>query len=345
MSIKQALKSALKRWPALWTAYWRVKQQFKRAYMLRYFSYDIKHTYRAMFWPVGQLGYRPLAASLFFQYHKLEKGLVMPGPRRLFGLEPAQAVMEHLERWHAAGHSQSDSVYRGAMRTLHDYMSHLEAHGLDPAGQITPVVKTFLAGQPSTDVALSTPVPLAPILVNDSNSQAVFAGLVAGRRSVREFAEDDVPRSAIEQAIQLAQMSPSACNRQPCRVHALHDAQAKKQALQLQNGNRGFGHLAPWVLVITADETGFFDASERHQPYIDGGLFAMTLQYALTAQGLASCCLNWCTPPENDRRLHAALAIPDSERVMMLLAVGMPAADCRVPRSPRRDLKDVLRVV
>jgi nitroreductase len=341
MSLKSQLKAFLQSKPAVWNSYWRLKQELLRLWMLRFFLYDIANTYRAMYWVPGSRAYRTLCASLLFQYHKLEKGLVMPGPRRLFGVEPATAVIQHLERWHAAGHSRQDPVYLGALETLQAFHAHLQRHALDPKGQIEPRVGRFLAEHPLRRPDLVTPQPLANLQASDS-PYAAFRSLAQHRRSVREFLPDPVPEAVLAQAVALAQLSPSACNRQPCRVYALRDEAVKKAALALQNGNRGFGHLAPQVLIITADEAGFFDASERHQPYIDGGLFAMSLTLALSSQGVASCCLNWCVPPANDRAAHRLLNIPTSERIVMFMAIGHAPADCRVPQSPRRELGQVL---
>lgn len=341
MSFKSRVKASLQSRPAVWNAYWRLKQELLRLWMLRFFLYDIANTYRAMFWVPGSRSYRTLCASLLFQYHKLEKGLVMPGPRRLFGLEPAAAVIQHLERWHAAGHSRQDPIYLGALETLQAFHAHLQRHRLDPDGRIAPRVERFLAAHPARQPELATPRPLAA-LVTDGGAHAAFRSLAQRRRSVREFRPEPVPGELLAEAVALAQLAPSACNRQPCRVYPIRDEATRKAALALQNGNRGFGHLAPQVLVITADEAGFFDASERHQPYIDGGLFAMSLTLALTSLGVASCCLNWCVPPATDRAAHRLLGIPDSERIVMFMAIGFAPDDCHVPQSPRREPEQVL---
>jgi nitroreductase len=112
--------------------------------------------------------------------------------------------------------------------------------------------------------------------------------------------------------------------------------------ISLQNGNKGFGHLIPTLAVITSDSGAFFDASERHEPYIDGGLFSMTLMYALSAKGLATCCLNWCVSPDKDVALRNILPLADSEVVIMLMAIGYPEPDVLVPRSPRKPTANVL---
>ena len=340
--LKARLKQQLRAHPRLWGAYWQAKQQIRRLALLRYFWYDIRHTYRGMFWRHQHVQVRTLGAEMLFQYHKLEKGLVMPGKRRLFGLEPAHASMQLIQRWRAAGHDLQDPVYVGAVETLRAYQSRLRDNELDPKGIILPQVDVFLRSSGDGDAALATPQKLVKAMVSDLSPAATFRSLTEARRSVRSFLPEAVPHGVFEEAVRLAQLSPSACNRQPCRIYLVNDEERKRQLLALQNGNLGFGHLAPHVAIITADEECFFDASERHEPYIDGGLFSMSFILALRAQHVASCCLNWCVSPETDRRAHALFSLPQSQRIVMLMAIGYAPEECAVPRSPRRGLEQVL---
>lgn len=343
-SVKARLKQALQARPGLWRRYWRLKQEIKRVAMLRYFFYDIGHTYRAMFWPANQQARQALSAELLFQYHKLEKGLVMPGPRRLFGVEAAMAVMEAVDRWRAAGLDSRDTVFVGALVTLHAYRNRLSMAQLDSNGIILPHVERFLEriGAIDRESSLSTPQALPNESISGVSGNEAFRQLVNARRSVRDFLPNPVDRATIDEAVRIAQLSPSACNRQPCSVYLVSDEVKKRRLLALQNGNRGFGHLAPHIAIVTADERCFFDASERHEPYVDGGLFAMSFILSLRAHGVGSCCLNWCVAPKTDQVAHELLGVDTSRRIVMLIAFGYAPENCIVPRSPRRDLNEVL---
>jgi len=169
-----------------------------------------------------------------------------------------------------------------------------------------------------------------------------FPTLAKMRHSVRNFADQPVPDDAIASAIQVAQQSPSACNRQAWRVHVYTSPTAKADVLRVQNGNSGFGHLAARILVLTADTRSFVTSSERHQGYIDGGMFAMSLIYALEAQGIASCCLNLSTYCFQDLAVHRVCRIPASEALIMMLAIGYPPEQCRVARSARLPTESVI---
>ncbi|CAM3441265.1 nitroreductase family protein [Polaromonas hydrogenivorans] len=342
-SWKDSLKRALQAQPRLWSGYWRTKQQIRRVLLLRFFLYDIRHTLKAMYWGEGQADRVTLAARLLFNYHKLEKGMVMPGPRRMFGVEPALAVIILCRLWIATGRPRSDPVFIGAIETLAAYARRLQESALDLSGIVLPKVLAFLNEVPERSAQLITPQPLptsrVPGLGADGTS---FTELALARRSVREFQSEPVPANILTRAAEAAQLAPSACNRQPCRLLIVSTDEEKQALLAHQNGNRGFGHLAPQVAILTADEGCFFDASERHEPYIDGGLFAMNFILSLRDQGVGSCCLNWCVPPATDLAVHRLFNIPQSQRIIMLVAIGFEPPDCMVPRSPRRATSDVL---
>jgi len=338
MTIKKKIKQLLLRYPAIWESYQKAKGQVKRVLMLRYFLIDIFNVYRNMHWSLRNLSSIQLTSALLFQYHKIEKGLVMPGPKRFFGEEPVRIIINLLNLWKNKGLPLDDPVFLGALETLHAYHERLASESLDTENRIKSVLVKFLHSYPARYPRLSTPQQLG----NISGNALVFDQLALARRSVRSFSDEQVPYTFIENAVKLAQLSPSACNRQPCKVYLIDDQEKKRALLALQNGNRGFGHLIPSLAVITADSGAFFDASERHEPYIDGGLFSMSLMYALVSQGLATCCLNWCVPPSNDKALRKILNFPESELVIMFMAIGFPESNIIVPRSPRKDIGSVL---
>lgn len=339
--LKSRLKAYLQAKPKIWNVYWRVKQQLKRVFLLKYFLYDASGVYRSMFWAPSRHAVSALSSELLFQYHKLEKGLAMPGERRRFGVEPAMAVIALCRRWLEVGYLRSDPIFLGAIETLHGYVERLEQYGLDVDDVISSKVKSFLLEVVDRNPDLRTPV-LQPKPGGRTASFASFSDLAVARRSVRNFKSEPVASELLQRATCDAQLSPSACNRQPCRLRIVSDSTLKRSLLAHQNGNRGFGHLAPHIVVLTADETCFFDASERHEPYIDGGLFAMSFVLALRDLGVASCCLNWCVSPKTDQTVHGLLKIPQKERIIMLIAVGYESEECWVPRSPRRSMSEVL---
>lgn len=342
-SLKALIKKNIQAVPYLWKIYWGTKQQlFRIVILLRGYFYDIRCTYRSMFWSPQQHEIRSICAELIFQYHKLEKGLVMPGEPRLFGLEPAYATMHIIERHQEDIKTADEYLYNAAIATLTAYRDKLVEYALDPDDRILSKLHCFLdARQEPIAQELTTPHALPLISLNPDASE-VFSSLVKARRSVRAYKPDSVSQDILKRAIEMAQLSPSACNRQPCKVYLISDSEKKAKFLNLQNGNRGFGHLAPHVAVLTTDERCYFNAMERHEPYIDSGMFAMSFILALRAFDVGSCCLNWCVTPSIDIDAHKMLNIADSERISMVILFGYIPDDCQVPRSVRRDIDNVL---
>lgn len=344
LQFKQLAKRAFQAHPRLWAVYWGTKQQIIRLLHLRFFAYDIANTYRSMYWPAERnRAYHSLSAELLFQYHKLEKGYVMPGEKRVFGADVVERVVQLVRRWESSGHQRDDPIYLGAIETLRAYRCHIALVGGGvPTTEALRLIDSVLVGHERVCDALVTPTPLRADTLSPPNLSQ-FRDLAMLRRSVRTFAERPVDRKLIEDAVSVAQLSPSVCNRQACGVHVFTQVDRVRELLANQNGNRGFGHQVPVVVAVVVDETCFVNATERHQPYVDGGLFTMSFLLALSAAGLSSCCLNWCAAPAVDKLVHRNFSIPDTKRIVTLIAVGYAAPNSVVPRSARRQLQTVIR--
>ncbi len=260
--------------------------------------------------------------------HRIDKGLALAAPRLGFGKEAAselQAQMEHLQALAA-----KSWVLSPALATLRRWQLFQQQSGHAGMGN-------------RVQTAPSTPYVQWDRALVQSWASGNFAQLVKVRRSVRQFSREPVSRVMIERAVVMAGCSPSVCNRSAARVWMVQNPELRAQLLQMQNGNAGFGEQAPILLIISVVQQAFQTVAERYQPWIDGGLFAMTLIYALHYQGLGTCCLNWSVEPEQDRRFKQAAQLPAHERIIMLLAVGNLLNQVCVAHSPRRPLSDLLQ--
>lgn len=343
MGLKDHLRQRLRSCEACYRSYTALKYRLQNIISLRFFLYDMRIVHQSMFWGSNEKMQRSqLQAKLLFYYHKIEKGLCMPGKHRLFGLEVIPQIVDLVTTWESADYSRSDPVYLGALNSLSAYVRCLKVENLDPDDKIQSTVSEFLERRGFSKMNADTPIVIGQHQLHGVVPFEKLKQLYEVRRSARDFDSNPVSAELVKNAVEAAQLSPSACNRQPCKVYAIENENLKSILLSHQNGNAGFGHLAPLLLVITADADHFFGAIERHQPYIDGGLFAMSLLYALQTQGLATCCLNWCVAPKTDNEVHRLLAIPLSQKIIMYVAVGYPHQQISVPKSHRKSLPSVL---
>lgn len=305
-------------------------------------AYDYRTNTRYLTWARKPGTYWPLSSELIFQYHKLEKGLCLPPEtRRFYGAEAARETCRLLREWSQGTAGKDAPIYRAATETLRAWRKRFDETPPAP-GQHDDLVReidALLATMPQ-DMARHTPIANRAAAADALDH---FHNLMLSRRSTRDFDGRPVDFALVEKAVTTAQLSPSACNRQPWHLHFYDDPTAISAMLTLQNGNAGFGQTVPLLAVMTSDLSSFFDASERTEPALDGGLFLMSFLLALQAQGLSTCCLNWCVLPDKDRRAHVIGQIPASEKILTFLAIGKAQERAVVPLSARRSIADVIR--
>lgn len=282
-----------------------------------------------------------LAALITMDYHRLEKGLSLGSPRPDFGTEVALRLADAIKRYTAlAGWDSTSIVAANVLAAHHRFRTERQT----PLPQMEQILAEFHAAR---EGALEEPRGGTITISRDEIHRAArrdLAEFFNARHSVRHFDRREVDVASIRRAVEMAQRSPSVCNRQSARVYLFVDRELKLAALACQNGNRGFTEEIDKLLVVTSDLGSFVSPGERNQCWIDGGLFAMSLVYALHSLGLGTCCLNWSVEHEADRKLRQAAGIRESEAVIMMIAVGHLPEVLNVPQSPRKLVDDVLTI-
>ena len=271
-------------------------------------------------------------AEIVMGYHVLEKGLTMPRRRLGFGKGAVVHLVNLVDAFERR-FGRDDRQVRHAVGVLRAYRElHLESP--DPM----PRLDAFLAAHPDVPAADEPHVSRSDFF---SAKDAPFPQFAASRHVCRHFA-GPVPEGTIKSAVELALTAPSACNRQHARVHVVDDPALRDRLFAAQGGTRGFGADADKVLVVTSDLSSVRWGWERHDCYVNGGLFVMNLCYALHYFGVAHCILHWSVSPEVDRAAHEFLGIPSNEAIVQVIACGMPPEEFDVAASPRLAVSDVL---
>lgn len=175
----------------------------------------------------------------------------------------------------------------------------------------------------------------------ESNGNKNFSDLALGRSSVREFSGEAVDRQAVLDAITIALKTPSVCNRQGWKIYWIDD---KTKASDVLRHQRGFGYreMPEVLLCVTVSNATFLSPVERNQGYVDGGLFSMSILYALEYQGLAAVPLNACLYSSAQKKIREIVGIADSDVIVMFIAVGQFPERTKVPLSARRVAEDVV---
>jgi nitroreductase len=280
----------------------------------------------------------PMEARLFMLCHAVEKGLSLPEPRPGFGNDLVRTLLMETSAYLTL--HGGDSTTRMVLNVLAEYFEFNKTNGND-----LPDLRCRLddlAGRHGSACLHGDGGSIKVTRQAISEGAALdFAAFLNSRHSIRRFASTRVSLDIVASAVRMAQRTPSVCNRQSGCVFLLDDPEKMQRLLALQKGSRGFAHQIDRLLIVTSRMDTFLSAEERHQQWIDGGMFAMTLVYSLHSLGIGSCCLNWEVGPSPDRTTKRALRIPAEHAIVMLIAIGTLPDDILVTQSPRRALETV----
>lgn len=214
--------------------------------------------------------------------------------------------------------------------------------------------------------ASKVPLPPREPLTDDERlaRAAAFADELSRRRTVRDFSPAPVPREVIEQCLRAAGSAPSGANQQPWRFVVVADPHLKKRiraAAEAEertfyqhrapqewldalgplgtDADKPFLEVAPWLIAVFYERFGF-DANgakqKRYYPHESVGIACGMLIAALHHCGLATL----THTPSPMGFLNEVLQRPRNEMAYLLLVVGHPAPDCRVPDIHRLALAD-----
>lgn len=272
--------------------------------------------------------------------HKLEKGLIMKPRRSLFALgfieETVNAFSNIAHKYALKDKSVEELGLFWARDVLNNYFSVVDRENEIISKAYEKFRLNKLIEEKSNKV---------PFNRNFNKKQLVsyeaLLALSSYRRSVRWFADKEVPRDLIDKAVEIAGNAPSACNRQPFKFYIYDDKQLVQEISRLPMGTAGYSHNIKGIIAIVGNLDAYYSERDRHVIYIDGGLASMGLIYALEVQGIASCCINWPDIGLRERKIAKLLKLRKSQRVIMLMAYGYEAEDSMVPYSQKRSIEEL----
>lgn len=278
-----------------------------------------------------------LESKLSFHAHAIEKGLSHDNIRLGFGKSALKSIRDTINIYNDKKLSKDNVYYLNAISVLSEYKKIHAANKF----KIPYFDKMFSAiiheiDDNSCDLG-------GAIKIKRTNPRKQdFKQLFESRWSVREYSDTPVNIRLIQQAISLSRKSPSVCNRQSSRVYVITDKKKIAEVLKIQGGFTGYD-LPPILLAITSDMRTFLASTERNQPYIDGGLFSMSLLLALEYYGIAACPLNAMFSKKRDIKAKKACGISKHEALIMFISVGNFKSVSNVPKSFRISLDEVIK--
>ena len=145
---------------------------------------------------------------------------------------------------------------------------------------------------------------------------------ITSRRTIRKYAQKDVPREVLLKCVDAARLSPSGANRQPLKYVVVNDQELIKEVFgtlkfagYLPGYQEGELEMPRAYIVIALDKS----ISENFGH--DAGIAAMSISMVAYDEGLGSCILG----AVNREKLKEMLNVPASLDIVLVVALGYPA--------------------
>jgi nitroreductase len=193
-----------------------------------------------------------------------------------------------------------------------------------------------------------------------------FAEEISTRRTVRTFSDRAVPAEVIRECIRAAGAAPSGANLQPWRFVVVTDPEVKRRirvAAEAEeeafyagrapdewlealahlgtDAEKPFLERAPVLIAVFGESYGLSSSGEKRKNYYvteSVGLATGFLIAALHRSGLATL----THTPSPMGFLNEVLGRGKNERAFLLLVVGYPEPDTRVPAIQRKPLDEIM---
>lgn len=185
------------------------------------------------------------------------------------------------------------------------------------------------------------------------------------RRTIREFSPRPVPREVIDDCLRAAGTAPSGANLQPWHFVVVRDPSTKakiREAAEIEerefysgkapqewldalaplgtDENKGYLEVAPYLIAVFAQNYALLPDGRKVKNYYVTESVGIALGFLIAAlhhAGLAT--LTHTPSPMNF--LSTVLGRPANERAFLLLVVGYPADDARVPDITKKPLDEI----
>ena len=278
-------------------------------------------------------------AMIIFRCHAIEKGLSLRNVKPGFGVEKMNQLISAIQRYWIL-YKEDKNTVAFAMSIVDAYFEFQENNNT-----LDDVLKeryTKLKAQLGDVIIPSKLKGGALLVLKDeifSHANIPYKEFVMSRHSIRSFTGEPIDEELLRKALEIAEYTPSACNRQPWRNYVYTNKEHVETILTLQTGARQFLKEVGALIIVTSS-SAYFYSTEVHQPYLNGGMYSMNLIFALHSLGLGTIPLNMGLSDDKIKAIKECGQILDMDIPVLMIAVGVLPEKFSIAASRRFSYKD-----
>ena len=232
-----------------------------------------------------------LEYDMLFEIHKLEKGFAVIKNQRPFGFDKVKRIIRDINEYEK-NNFESSFAYNLAYSSLNQYIKFYEEKKWTEKEEYI-FVKNFMNNHKDYQ---ELPVGAFDYKTEDFLpyiKSVDYDKFLSSRRSVRNFSSKKLKDEDIKKAVNMAIKTPTACNRQMCKIYYIKSDENKKVIEKYAQGLGLFDLTNANYFVITFDLSANYFVGERNQGWFNSGLVTMNFVNALHSLGIGSCCIQF----------------------------------------------------
>lgn len=282
-----------------------------------------------------------IKAQLIIESHIIEKGLSLRDVKVGFGVSRVLHLLDVLEDYNYKFKDQK--ILSFVLSLVEIYIKFNKDNGEESSKIINKynTLKKYLNTSEFEYLFGGVKDIAREVIYN--NSLINYSGFVKSRFSIRNFTGEKVNEELVYKALEIARYTPSACNRQPWGNYVFFNKNKILELLDFQTGARQFKNDITCLILTISNYNSFF-GGEYHQPYVNGGMYAMNLIFALHSMGLGTIPLNMGFEYLKLKKLKEICEIKDNEVPIMMIGVGVIPEMLKVAHSKRFDYIDYTKI-
>lgn len=283
--------------------------------------------------------------------HSIEKGLGLRTTEPGHGSDKVTELLTRMLEYVDAGLDINRFAFRLATRTVMAYVDFQKGYdtSLFPAFEGIEKQYQTLCVQLGGDYLAAVREELeagARVLTREQlmeGSEFDFGKFISSRHSMRTYEKKAIPEETIKKAISIANLAPSACNRQATDVYFSNTPEIVEKIDDLITGTIGFKGETPNYMIVTTDRARFAN-EEQLQWYMNGGIYLTHLILAMHSLGIGCCIMQWKAFYKTEAALKELLGISKSEAIIAIVGCGYYRDEVRCICAQRKSADDTLHI-
>lgn len=164
-----------------------------------------------------------------------------------------------------------------------------------------------------------------------------YQSFVKSRHSIREMKKDIVSYEEIKEIVEIAQICPSACNRQSTKVYYTSDSEKLRKLFPDSFVTKDIYNM----LLVTVNKS-YYSTNEALQAWIDGGIFLESMVMAMHSHRLGTCLFQCLKNTKRYYQVKEAVGIPENEDIVAFIGYGRLKDEYKVISTHRKEVDEVL---